>query len=487
MVRHGALERSTTSIEWQAGLAYPERPPFSPSEGYPEYPFTEIGREDNPVYRKVRQVLVDARLDEAHVGQPTWNPLGRYVRPGSCVFVLCNFVYHRRPLETEADFQAKCIHGSVLRALIDYVYIATGPEGVIEFGNAPLQSCQWPKVLSDAGADGLGGFYANQGVSVVARDLRLFTSEGGALGSPRHRYGNPEDAVTFDLAEASRLAEVSQGDGPYGRPRVRDYDPDRTELFHAGTSHKYVINEAVLRADTVISLPKLKMHEKVGLTCALKGLVGAVAHKDCLAHHRFGAPKRGGDEFPNRVAAVTPLAHFHDWLNRRPPDAPLQRTMGRMQSVVSAVLRRLGVTLGGAWHGNDTAWRMVHDLYRILQFGDREGAIRDDVQRKHIVLVDGIVAGEGDGPLAPRPANCGALIFSDDLLTADRVAWRLMGYGPEALKLLRSLDGADSGGDTAILRSNGEKLKEADVQPVLGRPFRPPRGWRSHLSDWALR
>ena len=477
----------TTSIEWQPGLHYPELAPFSPSERYPEYPFDEIGCTDNPVYRQVRQVFVDAGLDESHFGRATWNPLGRYVRPGGRVFVLCNFVFHRRSRESAAEFQAKCIHGSVLRALIDYVFIAAGREGVIRFGNAPLQSCQWPKVLNDAGAGGLCEFYESRGVPVTACDLRLFTTEAGLLGSRGHRHGVPADAVTFDLGYDSRLAGTGNVHGPYGRPRVRDYDPDRTERFHRCGSHTYMIHKAVLEAETVISLPKLKTHEKVGLTCALKGLVGAVAYKDCLAHHRFGAPKRGGDEFPDHVAAATPLAHFHDWLNRRPPDAPWQRILVLAQTLATGVLRRFGLTLGGAWHGNDTAWRMVHDLYRILCFGDCGGVVRDEAQRRHIALVDGIVGGEGDGPLAPRPVGCGALLFSDDLATADRVAWRLMGYRPEALKLLRHVPGgADPEGATGTVRSNGRTLSESKVGPILGRPFEAPRGWRSYLTEWHL-
>ena len=477
------MRGATTSIASQAGLGYPEQAPYSPSEQYPEYPFGETSESDNHVYRKVRDVFIDAGLDRANVGRSTWNPLGRYIQRGGRTFVLCNFVFHRRPLETAAEFQAKCVHGSVLRALLDYVYIAAGPAGVIEFGNAPLQSCQWPRVLIEAGAHDLCAFYRSRGVSVSATDLRHFVAEVGTQGL-RSPEDEPADPVMFDLASDSHLEDVGRDCGPYGRPRVRDYDPDRTERFHLAGSHIYSINKAVLEADTVVSLPKLKTHEKVGLTCALKGLVGSVAHKDCLAHHRFGAPKRGGDEFPNRFAAVTPLSHWHDWLNRRSPDAPWQRTMIRTQTLVSAALRRLGVTASGAWHGNDTAWRMVHDLYRILHYGDCDGALHAQVQRKHIALVDGIVGGEGDGPLAPRPVSCGALVFSDDLMTADRVAWRLMGYQPAALKLLCS--GSATSGDRpmAIVRSNGREMEEADIRPILGRPFMPPRGWRSYLAAW---
>ena len=476
---------SIAAITSQAGLAYPRQPPFSPSERFPEYPFEHLSGEDNPVYRAVRQTFIDAGLDAGRIGEPSWNPLGCYVRPGARVFLLCNFVFHRRQRESAEAFAGKCTHGSVLRALIDYARIAAGPQGRIAFGNAPLQSCNWERVLADTGAGPLEGFYAQRGVAVEALDLRAVMADAGTFGPLRRRERGGPRGIAFDLGRESRLASFGSGAGRHGRPRVRDYDPARTEAFHAGDAHRYLVSEAILEADAVISVPKLKTHEKVGLTAALKGLVGTVAHKDCLAHHRFGPPKKGGDEFPDRVAAVTPLAHLHDWLNRGEDAAAGDRWRGLARAgekTATAVLRRCGISLGGAWHGNDTAWRMVHDLYRIARYGAADGVLREVPQRTHIALIDGIVGGEGQGPLAPDPVSSGVLVFSDDLRTADCAAWRLMGYRPEALRLLDSPGAEDGTG--CLLRINGAESDENAIRPILGRPFRMPQGWRDYAAGW---
>ena len=75
--------------------------------------------------------------------------------------------------------------------------------------------------------------------------------------------------------------------------------------------------------------------------------------------------------------------------------------------------------------------------------------------------------------------------FADDLPTADRLAWRLMGYRPDVLKLL-GLPGTAAASDLCIM-GNGHAVAESDIEPVLGRPFQVPRGWRTYLSDWTLR
>ena len=479
-----------TSIVTQRGIRYPSGSEFfSPSERFPEYPFDTISKVENPVYRLVRQVLVDANLDRSRFDSSSWNPLGSYIAHGSRVFILCNFVYHRRSKETPHSFLAKCIHGSVLRALIDYVLIATGPQGRVGFGNAPLQACRWSNVLADTGADRVAEFYAAEGAPVRAEDLRLLISKKSLLGKTKESYSRDGEssAVTFDLGENSLLAKRKKMMSPF---RVMNYNPDRTDRYHSRGSHIYVINRSVLDAQTVISLPKLKVHEKVGLTCVLKGFVGTVGHKDCLAHHRFGSPLIGGDEFPVKHAFTTPLSSFHDWLNRREPEARLQGGMEVLHYLLNSALRRLGVIRGGAWHGNDTAWRMVLDLAQIMQYGDSAGALHGSVQRRHLALIDGIVGGEGNGPLAPRPVDCGTLIFSDDLALVDRIAWRLMGYRPEALPLLqvsnRQLRQRSLVGREPRVSYNGMPVVEEKITPVLSRPFAVPRGWRSYLSRWVL-
>jgi hypothetical protein len=115
------------SIIQRSGTRYPgESDDFGPSEAYPEYRLSEISGVPNPVYGMLRELFAQAGLDAANFGKSDWNPLRAFVPPGASVFVLCNFVHHRRSRESQHDFEAKCIHGSVLRALIDYVLLAVG-------------------------------------------------------------------------------------------------------------------------------------------------------------------------------------------------------------------------------------------------------------------------------------------------------------------------------------------------------------------------
>jgi hypothetical protein len=462
---------------------------FSPSERYPEYAQGALARAPNTAYALLRELFAQARLDAEHFGTPSWNPLGAYVPRGARVFVLCNFVYHRRPGETEHTFQSKCIHGSVLRALIDYALLAAGPEGRVRFGNAPLQSCDWERVQQDSGARAVEAFYRERGLPVEARDLRLLVRSREATGAMTTRAcRDAADGVEIDLDGASLLAELPERSGRETRFRVSDYDPRRTHALHSGGRHLYVVNRELLEADVVIHLSKLKTHEKVGITCGLKGFVGGVGHKDSLAHHRFGSPSMGGDEYPDRFRALGPLSRLHEWVYSRGERASLQALLETGDRVLRTLARRCGAITTGAWWGNDTAWRMALDLARIFYHADASGVMHTAHQRRHLALIDGIVAGEGNGPLDPTPADTRTLVFSDDVAAADHVACRLMGWSPRAIPLLaRAQD--DAGLDISGLRPgepvsclvNGRPCSDAELAPALGRPFVPPDGWQGRV------
>ena len=150
-------------------------------------------------------------------------------------------------------------------------------------------------------------------------------------------------------------------------------------------------------------------------------------------------------------------------------------------------MRRAGTIGGGAWHGNDTCWRMAADLTRIVHYADRQGRLHDVQQRRNLMLIDGVVAGEGNGPLAPTAARAGTLLFSDDVARGDRVACRLMGFDPDHIPLVREVQRIHGptapGGPVGTIRLNGSSVTEPQIAPVLGRPFRPPHGWLGRLGN----
>jgi hypothetical protein len=293
--------------------------------------------------------------------------------------------------------------------------------------------------------------------------------------------------VEIALGSESLLAEAAGSDERPARFRIADYRPERIEAFHSGGTHRYLIHRSILESDVVIHLSKLKTHEKVGVTCGLKGCVGAVTHKDCLAHYRFGSPAVGGDEYPAALRFLQPVSWLHDRVNARGPQGAFQGPLQILDRGVRTILRRVGARTGGGWSGNDTAWRMALDLARILHYADAGGTMQRDVQRTHLSLVDGIVGGEGAGPLSPDPVRSGAVVFADELASGDRAACRLMGFDPDAIPLVREASRAKRfplGPGVAPIPAvclNGTSISEEEIPAVASRPFRPPAGWRAAL------
>src|SRR5439155_3619770 len=80
-----------------------------------------------------------------------------------------------------------------------------------------------------------------------------------------------------------------------------DFDRAETMRHHHNQTHEYAVSKTVLSADVVLSVPKMKVHKKVGVTLNLKGLVGINTNKNYLVHHTVGTPSTGGDQLPDNV------------------------------------------------------------------------------------------------------------------------------------------------------------------------------------------
>jgi hypothetical protein len=476
------------SIVIDSALAYPDADDFySPDERFPEYPYVHISKQKNPVYQAVRNCFVQAGLDREHFGTSSWNPLSVLVQPGTRVFVLCNFVFHRLSNESAEDFLGKCIHGSVLRPLIDYLLLAVGEGGSVSFGNAAMQACQWESVLLETGAQAVMEFYRSIEAPVELKDLRLLVAEKNRLGAITKVERRPEsNGVQINLGADSLMAELDRGSTtPY---RVMNYNPTRTEAFHSRGSHSYVINRQILESDVIVHLAKLKTHEKVAITCALKGCVGAVGHKDSLPHYRFGPPEIGGDEFPSdRTGLFRKVSAFHGYVQK----TRLDRPWGNLLRVMDRFIRRapgLRAPISeGGWWGNDTAWRMVLDLSRILTYATSAGELQPVAMRKQFAFIDGVVGGEGNGPLSPTAVRSGLLLFSDNPLAADYVSAIMMNFDPNRIPMILEASRLAKYPlidhplvDERVIY-NGSSVLLSDLPKLVSHRYKPPVGWNGRL------
>ena len=108
------------------------RAPYGPGKPYPELLglFGDAAAEGPPnhVYAAVRAALRGLGLDAESFGTPTWNPLGALVSRGKRIVLKPNFIRHWNPLE-DAGVESLITHGSVIRAVADYAFLAAGAEG----------------------------------------------------------------------------------------------------------------------------------------------------------------------------------------------------------------------------------------------------------------------------------------------------------------------------------------------------------------------
>jgi uncharacterized protein (DUF362 family) len=469
---------------------YPPDNDLSPSPRPPEYRFGTSGHasqmQPGGVYGLFRLLLTEAGADKANIGRTDWNPLRRWVKPDDRVFVLPNLVMHRRTDRGErlSDFRGKCTDGSVLRAVCDYTLLAARSPSQISVGSAPIQACDFRRVCQEARIAQIFSFYRDHSAPITGPlDLRGVVSQWSQFGTLRERQTVESDySVRVDLGRESLLDEFyTIRTQPPPRFVVGDYSPSDTAKYHGPGRHVYVVDRRVLDADLVIHVPKLKTHQKVGITCSLKGCVGSIVRKECLAHHRSGSSAGGGDEYAHQSSVfrlASTLLERSAGLDAGSL-ANLQRFSAK--ALTKALSSMPQASMPGSWPGNDTAWRMAIDIARILHYAGRDGRLHDVPQRRHLVVIDGIVGGEGDGPLKPTGRSRGAIILSDNVLAADYAASTLMGFDPHALPLL---EGAKremrfqlpSMGDPPGIRLNGLPISHSTLV-ALAEPFLPPKGW----------
>ena len=390
------------------------------------------------------------------------NPLGRWIRPGMTVVIKPNWVKHE--FGPTLGRNVLFTHASLVRALIDAALTSLAGNGRVFVADAPLQGADFSRFRRQSGLAEMQKDYARAPVEFF--DLRQQWAEIDDTSSYVYGVhalaGDPKGYSLVDLGSRSRLMCF----GVNARFGVTDYHSANTRRQHRG-AHRYAISNTVLGADVILNVPKLKTHMKTGLTGALKNFVGIVGAKDFLPHFRAGSPRNGGDEYPDRNLLSRVASPVRDLLQTRAPLWMWKLARAGAQSSPMPLIH------GGAWHGNDTLWRTIHDLADIARNYDVGGVLRPQ-PRTILTLVDAIVAGEDCGPLKPRPKPCGLLIWGEDPGVVDVTCATLMGFDWRRIPLLSHLCDAEARAFTAF---------QGETPAVTGStaPFEAPAGWAGEI------
>ena len=76
------------------------------------------------------------------------------------------------------------------------------------------------------------------------------------------------------------------------------------------------------------------------------------------------------------------------------------------------------------------------DLNKVAIFGKTDGTLTKEPQRVLFSLCDGIIGGQGDGPLQPDPLPLGVICFSNHSGLTDICMATLMGFDFQKIPLL---------------------------------------------------
>lgn len=432
----------TEVVAWRAehGIDYPDQAPYSPSESYPEYTLGGHSSHRNDTYRAIREVFRLAGLDGSHQNTSIWNPLGDLMSPGEVILLKPNLIKHDHPRDPDG-WKSILTHGSVIRAVADYVFKAIGSSGRIVLADAPQTDSSFGDISRLLRLREIASFYQERGFSFEVIDLRReeWTNRGGVITNRTPLPGDPRGNIHYDLGSRSEFSGARLGCTYYGA----DYDQQVVNYHHSEGRHEYLISASVMEADVVFSIPKMKTHKKAGVTLALKNLVGVNGDKNWLPHHTEGAPRTGGDEHPDPGSLHRLERHATFWMRRLSLVSP--RLGGGLHRVAREVGARVfgeseSVVRSGNWWGNDTIWRTCLDLNKIVLYGNPDGTLRDPdrgSRRRHFVLVDGIRAGHGNGPVSVDPYHAGVLIFGRHPASVDAAASVLMGFAPAKIPIVR--------------------------------------------------
>ncbi len=480
---------------WYEDSEYPKNAPYNPEENYAEYPFEFIDNDKqykNDVYRMIRELFINCKMDFEHYNSVEWNPLGMYIKPGNTVLIKPNLVKHDNPAEGDAQRKFDCMitHPSVVRCLFDYVYIALKGKGKIIIADAPVQGCKFDLLLQKSGYGNLFREIMNKSSDELIidiadlRDTILEVNDGNQ--KQRENSNRKYGGMIIDLGSDSKFNKVEKKQ----KLRITNYASGDTVRHHIKGRNEYCISEALLQADVVINIPKPKTHRIAGYTAALKNMIGINTRKEYLPHHMKGAKGKLGDEYIDTYKVLK-------WLNSTGNDIKnfmLKHQLDILTDAFDKMCRDIGRKLDkleadrkkfGMWYGNDTIWRTILDVNKIVYFANKEGKICTEEQRTVLHFGDMIVCGEKEGPLRPTYKKIGGILFSDNPVCFDYCVTKLMGFDYRKLPtLFNAMKDAEI--DAEVIReirlcSNDETFNKAAYELEKVFYFEPSSGWKEFL------
>lgn len=415
------------------------------------------------------------------------------IQPGQKVVIKPNFVRQSNLKNTE--WLSVITNPAVIEMVMEKVAKRLQGRGTISIMDAPQEDSDFNKLVSNIGLQKIiNKIRYKYNINIECYDLRIEqkVTRNGIIVRRIKLQGDPKGYVHVNLGKDSCF---------YNKESLKfygaDYDVIEAQEFHNKENNIYVISKSILDCDVFIDMPKLKTHKIGGITCAMKNLIGIIGVKNCIPHHTFGTPASRGDCFPKETTKSSVEGKLKVLARKM-----LQQNNPLISYPIVFAKWILGFFLGkpaevirsGHWYGNDTLWRAIIDLNRILLYANREGKMCVEQQRRALVVVDAIIAGEGNGPMMPEEKKCNILAFGNNYLGVDTALCRLMGFDPNKVPSIMNGFGLKKyplalfNKDDVYIKSNESRweglLLNLGDDDIMN--FKPAFGWVGHI-EWKRR
>jgi uncharacterized protein (DUF362 family) len=393
-----------------------------------------------------------------------------------------------RPGEWDYVITHPAVIGAVLHKVIDFM----PGEGRISIIDGPEFSSSFEKLISYFPVDKWKAAAIAKNIEIEIIDLRdeIWTDDGNVVTSRIKNKGDHRGSTQINLI--NELSEFSSHrrskKGYYGA----DSNIEETNQAHDGLNNLYRVSRTVMECDIFINLPKLKTHKKAGITCCLKNLVGINTYRNYLPHCSLGIKEEGGDQFylsgtKQRIEGkLMPL--IHQYIRTSPI---LSRGFSPVMLLGKKIFGTNRETIrGGAWFGNDTIWRMILDINKVLMYGNPDGTLRPDKlseRKKYIAVVDAILCGEGNGPKIPDPKKFNYLIQGSSPAVTDLVCAMLMGFDYNKIPAIKNAFAishfpiAGCSEDDIVVNFDDGEFAARNIPETKKSLFVASNGWVNHI------
>ncbi len=125
-------------------------------------------------------------------------------------------------------------------------------------------------------------------------------------------------------------------------------------------------------------------------------------------------------------------------------------------------------------------------------YGNPDGTLKEGLlsnRKRYLCLVDGIIAGEGNGPMNPDPVKAGVILFGVNPVVVDAVGAVIMGFDINRIPAIRHgfnikhypLTGCAFDEIACISNQRKWYKKLTGFEPADVLNFKPHFGWVGHV------